>query len=77
MNKPSDVKSNFKRPDYAYWYRLAEKVFGSLIPHLSNEEIDQLKPKRANWFPIPLSSETDIKEVANRPDPLIDFKILR
>lgn len=61
--------------DYSFWYRLAEEVFGSLIPHLSREEIAELTPKRTNWFAIPLASETDIKDVANRPDPHIDFKL--
>ena len=76
MAKSSNVQDNFKRSDYAYWYRLAEEVFGALIPHLSDEEITELTPKRANWVPIPLSSENDIKDVANRPDPHVDFKIL-
>lgn len=67
---------SIKSAAYVPWYRLAEEVFGDLIPHLSNEEICRLTPKKANWFPIPLSSETEIKEVANRPQPHIDFKLL-
>jgi hypothetical protein len=76
MTMSNTLRKNFKRSDYTYWYRLAEEVFGNLIPHLTDEKIAQLAPKRDNWFPIPLFSETEIKDVANRPDPHIDFKIL-
>jgi hypothetical protein len=76
MAKLSNVQDDFKRSDCGYWYRLAEEVLGTLIPHLSDKEISQLTPKRANWFPIPLPSETEIKDVANRPDPHIDLKIV-
>lgn len=34
-----------------------------------------MTPKKANWFAIPLATENEIKEVANRSDPHIDFKI--
>lgn len=75
MAQSKNTEGKFKPSDYAYWYRLAEEVFGTLIPHLNDEEIAQLTPKKANWFAIPLSSENEIKDVANRPDPHIDFKI--
>ncbi|MHB8568494.1 MAG: TFIIB-type zinc ribbon-containing protein [Nitrososphaerales archaeon] len=62
--------------DYVRWYRLAEEVFGKIIPHLTEEQIHELTPKRSDWFPIPLASEIDTIDVANRPGPHIDFKSL-
>lgn len=51
-------------------------MFGdNLIPHLSDDQITKFTPQRSNWFPIPLASEVRVDEVANRPDPHIDFKI--
>ncbi|MGD0406608.1 MAG: hypothetical protein ABSB10_08180 [Candidatus Bathyarchaeia archaeon] len=75
MAMSNTLRDNFKLSDYTHWYRLAEEVFGNLIPQLSDEKIAQLTPKKGYWFPIPLFSETEIKDVANRPDPHIDFKI--
>ncbi len=61
--------------DYTPWYRLAEEVLGDVIPRLSDEEILQLTSKRGDWFGIPLTSEVNKEQVANRHDPHIDFKI--
>ena len=52
MAQSKNTEGKFKPSDYAYWYRLAEEVFGTLIPHLNDEEIAQLTPKKANWFAI-------------------------
>lgn len=62
--------------DYVSWYRSAQEVLGPLIPSLSDEEIKAVSPKRANWFAIPLPSESSVEDVANRPDPHIDFKLM-
>jgi DNA-directed RNA polymerase subunit RPC12/RpoP len=63
-------------PDYAPWYRLAQEVFDTLIPQLSDQEIKALSAKRANWFAIPVASEASIEEVANRQEPHLDFKLM-
>lgn len=61
--------------DYIAWYRLAQEVLGTLIPALTDEEIRAVSPRRANWFAVPLASESSANEVANRHDPHVDFKL--
>lgn len=58
------------KKEYIEWYRLAEKVLGNLIPHLSdNQVLKFVSPK--GWLIIPTSFEEDKKESINRPDPNI------
>lgn len=53
---------------YIMWYRILEQIFGTCIPHLSDDEIQKYVSER-DWMIIPLSGESDKQKAKNAPRP--------
>jgi len=59
---------------YVEWYRIIERVFGTYVPHLSDDEIPRYVSSK-DWMIIPLPGETDKNKakLAPRPNLYIDL----
>lgn len=59
---------------YVEWYRIIERVFGTYVPHLSDDEIPNYVSNK-DWMIIPLPGEADKNKakLAPRPNLYIDL----
>jgi len=66
-------QANWK-DEYIKWYRIVEREFGNLVPHLEDHEIKEYVSK-AYWLMIPTPEEKDRQEAILRPQPNIYFSL--